>query len=73
MTHLYGRMCPGRRMCLGYSFGLKVISSTLATMLHGFNWKLPENMKNEDLSMDEVYGFATSRKFPLVAMMEPQL
>ena len=63
----------GRRMCPGYSFGLKVISSTLANMLHGFNWKLPENMKNEDLSMEEVYGFATSRKFPLVAMMEPRL
>ncbi|KAM3693716.1 hypothetical protein ACJW31_07G004900 [Castanea mollissima] len=63
----------GRRMCPGYSFGLKVISSTLANMLHGFNWKLPGNMKNEDLSMDEVYGFATSRKFPLVAMMEPRL
>ena len=63
----------GRRMCPGYSFGLKVISSTLANMLQGFKWKLPENTKNEDLSMDEVYGFATSCKFPLVAVMEPQL
>ena len=63
----------GRRICPGYNFGFKVISSTLANMLHGFNWKLLENMKNEDLSMDEVYGFATSRKFPLVVVMEPRL
>ncbi|KAK7849101.1 cytochrome p450 71a1, partial [Quercus suber] len=30
-------------------------------------------MNCEDLSMDEVYGFATSLKFPLIAMMEPRL
>ncbi|KAK7846890.1 cytochrome p450 76c4 [Quercus suber] len=27
----------GRRMCPSYSLGLKVVSSTLANMLHGFN------------------------------------
>ncbi|KAL4613779.1 hypothetical protein ACB092_07G005000 [Castanea dentata] len=63
----------GRRMCPGYSLGLKVVSSTLANMLHGFNWKLQDNMKCEELSMDEVYGLTTCRKFPLVAVMEPRL
>ncbi|KAM5547213.1 trimethyltridecatetraene synthase [Rosa sericea] len=63
----------GRRMCPGYSLGLKMIGSCLANILHGFNWKLPENMKPEDLSMDEVYGLATLRKFPLVAVVEPRL
>lgn len=63
----------GRRMCPGYSLGLKMIQSSLANMLHGFNWKLPENMKPQDLSMDEVYGLATIRKFPLVAITEPRL
>ncbi|KAM4097501.1 hypothetical protein ACJW30_07G004900 [Castanea mollissima] len=63
----------GRRMCPGYSLGLKVVSSTLANMLHGFNWKLSDNMKCEELSMDEVYGLTTCRKFPLVVAMEPRL
>jgi len=63
----------GRRMCPGYSLGRKVVSSTLANMLHGFNWKLPDNMKCEELSMDEVYGLTTCRKFPLVVVMEPRL
>ncbi|KAK9989904.1 hypothetical protein SO802_030143 [Lithocarpus litseifolius] len=63
----------GRRMCPGYGLGLKVVSSSLANMLHGFNWKLSDNMKCEELSMDEVYGLATCRKFPLVAVMEPRL
>ncbi|EEF46438.1 flavonoid 3-hydroxylase, putative [Ricinus communis] len=63
----------GRRMCPGYSLGLKMIQSSLANLLHGFNWKLPDDMKPEDLSMDEVYGLATPRKFPLVAVTEPRL
>ena len=63
----------GRRMCPGYNLGLKVVSSTLANMLHGFNWKLSDNIKCEELSMDEVYGLTTCREFPLVAMMEPRL
>ncbi|XP_034225112.1 trimethyltridecatetraene synthase-like [Prunus dulcis] len=63
----------GRRMCPGYSLGLKMIRSSLANLLHGFNWKLPGNMKPEDLSMEEVFGLATPRKFPLVAVVEPRL
>ena len=63
----------GRRMCPGYNHGLKVVSTTLANMLHGFYCKLPDNMNCEDLSMDEIYGFATALKFPLIAVMEPRL
>ncbi|KAF5748420.1 Cytochrome P450 superfamily protein isoform 1 [Tripterygium wilfordii] len=63
----------GRRMCPGYSLGLKMIQSSLANMLHGFNWELADNMRPQDLNMDEVYGLATPRKFPLVAVLEPRL
>ena len=30
-------------------------------------------MKVEDLGMDKVYGLATPRKFPLIAVVEPRL
>ncbi|KAJ7979239.1 Cytochrome P450 [Quillaja saponaria] len=63
----------GRRMCPGYTLGLKMVQSNLANMLHGFNWRLTDNMKPKDLSMDEVFGLATHRKFPLVVMVEPRL
>ncbi|KAL4297007.1 hypothetical protein GQ457_12G021980 [Hibiscus cannabinus] len=63
----------GRRMCPGYSLGLKMIQLSLANLLHGFNWKLPDNTKAEDLSMEEAFGMITPRKFPLVAVMEPRL
>lgn len=63
----------GRRMCPGYSLGLKVIQSSLANILHGFTWKLPENMKKEDLNMEEIFGLSTPRKFPLVTVVKPRL
>ncbi|XP_021716536.1 cytochrome P450 71A1-like [Chenopodium quinoa] len=63
----------GRRMCPGYSLGLKVIETSLANLLHGFIWKLPSNMKPEDLDMKEIYGLSNPKKIPLVACAEPRL
>lgn len=63
----------GRRMCPGYSLGLKVIQNSLANLLHGFNWRLPDKMQPEDLNMDEIFGLSTPRKIPLVVVGEPRL
>ncbi|KAF3452021.1 hypothetical protein FNV43_RR08117 [Rhamnella rubrinervis] len=63
----------GRRMCPGYSLGIKVIQSSLANLLHGFTWKLPGNMKKEDLNMEEVFGLSTPKKIPLLVLAEPKL
>ncbi|CAO2202095.1 unnamed protein product [Urochloa humidicola] len=63
----------GRRMCPGYNLGLKEVQLCLANLLHGFTWRLPEGMKKEDLSMDEVFGLSTTRKVPLEVVVEPKL
>ncbi|PIA43164.1 hypothetical protein AQUCO_02000536v1 [Aquilegia coerulea] len=63
----------GRRMCPGYSLGLKLIESGLANLLHGFTWKLPNHMNPFDLNMDEVWGLTVPRKNPLVAVAQPRL
>ncbi|XP_075505262.1 trimethyltridecatetraene synthase-like [Primulina tabacum] len=63
----------GRRMCPGYSLGLKVIQNSLANLLHGFNWRLPDKMLPEDLNMEEIFGLSTPRKIPLVVVGEPRL
>uniref|UniRef100_A0A0E0M1R4 Flavonoid 3'-monooxygenase n=1 Tax=Oryza punctata TaxID=4537 RepID=A0A0E0M1R4_ORYPU len=63
----------GRRMCPGYSLGLKVIQVSLANLLHGFAWRLPDGMTKEQLSMEEIFGLSTPRKFPLEAVVEPKL
>ncbi|KAL7180495.1 hypothetical protein ACSBR1_043656 [Camellia fascicularis] len=63
----------GRRMCPGYSLGLKVIQASLANLLHGFTWDLPRNVNREDLNMEEIFGLSTPKKFPLVAVVQPRL
>ena len=60
-------------MCPGYILGLKMILTSLANTLHGFQWKVPGDMKTKELGEEEVYGLATPRKVPLVALMEPRL
>ncbi|KAF8693337.1 hypothetical protein HU200_004317 [Digitaria exilis] len=63
----------GRRMCPGYNLGLKEVQLSLANLLHGFTWSLPEGMAGQDLSMDEVFGLSTTRKFPLEVVVQPRL
>ncbi|XP_039170760.1 trimethyltridecatetraene synthase-like [Eucalyptus grandis] len=63
----------GRRMCPGYNLGLRMIQTTLANLIHGFSWKLPENMTREELNMEEVPGLSTPKKIPFIAVAEPRL
>ncbi|KAH7656508.1 Flavonoid 3'-monooxygenase protein [Dioscorea alata] len=63
----------GRRMCPGYSIGLKVVQVSLANLLHGFKWMLPHGMKAENLNMDEIFRLSTPRKVPLEVVLEPRL
>jgi cytochrome P450 len=52
----------GRRMCPGITFGLPNIELPLAQLLYHFHWKLPNEMKNEDLDMTESFGITLRRK-----------
>ncbi|XP_004237820.1 cytochrome P450 71A1 [Solanum lycopersicum] len=63
----------GRRKCPGYSLGMKVVRTTMANLMHGFNWKLGGDTKPEDISMDEIYGLTTHPKEPISLIMEPRL
>ncbi|XP_059295516.1 trimethyltridecatetraene synthase-like [Lycium ferocissimum] len=63
----------GRRRCPGYNLGIKVVRTTMANLLHGFNWRLAGDMKPEDISMEEIYGLTTHLKKPISMIMEPRL
>nr|XP_009601736.2 trimethyltridecatetraene synthase-like [Nicotiana tomentosiformis] len=63
----------GRRKCPGYSLGIRIIRATLANLLHGFSWRLPDGMSPEDISMEEIYGLTTHPKVALDVMTEPRL
>lgn len=63
----------GRRMCPGYALGLKIIESSLANLLHGFNWKLPNSMQRDGVNMEEIFGLTIPKKIPLVTVPESRL
>ncbi|KAF8667546.1 hypothetical protein HU200_052746 [Digitaria exilis] len=63
----------GRRICPAYNLGLKEVAAMVANLVHGFEWRLPEGMSVEDLSMEEQFGLSLCRKVPLVAVAEPRL
>ncbi|CAN6174466.1 unnamed protein product [Urochloa humidicola] len=63
----------GRRMCPGLNLALKMTLLSIANLLHGFTWRLPDGMVVEELSMDEVFLLAMPRKYPLEAIVEPRL
>ncbi|KAK1370652.1 Geraniol 10-hydroxylase [Heracleum sosnowskyi] len=55
----------GRRMCPGMTMALASVESTLANMLHRFDWQLLSGMKHEDINMEEAVGLTINKKFPL--------
>ncbi|KAL7156202.1 hypothetical protein ABFS83_03G127800 [Erythranthe nasuta] len=58
----------GRRRCPGYSLGLKMVRTTLANLLHGFEFQLAE-----DVCLEETYGLNKHPRRPLAVVMEPTL
>ena len=55
----------GRRMCPGITYGMAVVELSLAQLLFHFDWKLPNDMKPEDLDMTEAFGLGARRKVNL--------
>lgn len=54
----------GRRICVGMAMGERVVLYNIATLLHSFNWKLPQGKRVE---VEEKFGIALKLKNPLIA------
>ncbi|XP_042035665.1 trimethyltridecatetraene synthase-like [Salvia splendens] len=63
----------GRRRCPGYKLGLKLVQTTLANLLHGFDMRLVEGMGPQDICLEELYGLTVHPKESLEIIMEPKL
>lgn len=63
----------GRRQCPGYHLGTTMVLFTLARLLHGFEWALPEGVSAENVDMAEVYGCTTPLRTRLRAVAKPRL
>lgn len=63
----------GRRICAGLSLGLRMVQLVTATLVHQFDWALPEGQHPEKLDMEEAYGITLQRAVPLMAHPIPRL
>ncbi|TXG46884.1 hypothetical protein EZV62_026178 [Acer yangbiense] len=55
----------GRRICPGITMATISLEFVLGILLYQFDWKLPDGMEREDLSMEEEYGLYVHKKIPL--------
>ncbi|CAH2040997.1 unnamed protein product [Thlaspi arvense] len=63
----------GRRICAGMSLGLRKVQLLTATLIHAFDWTLPDGQLPEKLNMDEAYGLTLQRAAPLMVYPRPRL
>ncbi|XP_052210696.1 flavonoid 3'-monooxygenase CYP75B137-like [Diospyros lotus] len=60
----------GRRICAGTAMAERMFMFSLASLLHSFEWKLPEG---EEMEVSEKFGIVLKKKTPLVAIPTPRL
>ncbi|XP_031254714.1 geraniol 8-hydroxylase-like [Pistacia vera] len=60
----------GRRMCAGIPLAERVLMFILASLLHSFEWKLPDGA---ELNLTEKFGIVIKKSQPLIAIPTPRL
>ncbi|KAK8482901.1 hypothetical protein V6N11_081576 [Hibiscus sabdariffa] len=60
----------GRRMCPGLSLEEKMLALILASLLHSFDWKLPQGT---ELELSSKFGLVVKKKIPLRLISVPRL
>ncbi|XP_058080837.1 flavonoid 3'-monooxygenase-like isoform X1 [Magnolia sinica] len=60
----------GRRICVGLPLAERMLTYELASLLHSFNWRLPDDAK---LDLSEKYALIMKKGTPLIAIPTPRL
>lgn len=60
----------GRRSCAGIAMAERIVMFSLASLVHSFDWKLPEG---GSLDLSEKFGIVLKKRVPLVAVPMPRL
>ena len=58
----------GRRICPGMPLANRMVTLMLASLLHSFDWELPEGVSPESLDMTEQFGITLKKAVPLCAV-----
>ena len=63
----------GRRICPGLPLAHRMVHVIIASLLHSFNWSLPDGMTGQKMNMTEKFGITLQRASPLIAVPSPRL
>ncbi|KAF5189265.1 Cytochrome p450 [Thalictrum thalictroides] len=55
----------GRRMCPGLPLAVRLVPLVIASLVHSFDWYLPDNLSPSELNMDAKLGLTLQREKPL--------
>ncbi|TMW86422.1 hypothetical protein EJD97_021400 [Solanum chilense] len=56
----------GRRMCAGEPLASRFVPLVVASMIHKFDWFLPNDMNPDQIDMDEILDLIISKKDPIL-------
>ncbi|EYU33145.1 hypothetical protein MIMGU_mgv1a024173mg, partial [Erythranthe guttata] len=62
----------GRRMCPGFNLAFKSIQIVVASLVHYFDWSLPNGMDPTRIDTDSVFGTVLKKKKPLLLIPTPR-
>eukprot|EP00253_Pinus_taeda_P010849 PITA_10849 len=63
----------GRRICPGLPLAHRMVHLVTASLLHSFNWSLPDGITPGDMDMTEKFGITLQKALPLIAVPSPRL
>nr|AKH41020.1 cytochrome P450 CYP76AA20 [Thuja plicata] len=63
----------GRRICLGLPLADKMLHLILASLVHSFDWSLPNGMSAKELDMDYIFRVVLRKSQNLEAIPTPRL
>lgn len=58
----------GRRMCAGEPLASRFVPFVVVSLIHKFNWFLPDDMNPALIDMDEILDFIISKKNPILVI-----
>eukprot|EP01018_Ginkgo_biloba_P019029 Gb_39503 [translate_table: standard] len=64
----------GRRICAGLQLANRMLHLLVASLLHSFDWRLPDGQNsNNEMDMTEKFGLTLQKAVPLIAIPTPRL
>lgn len=63
----------GRRICAGLPMAARTIPLVLTSLIHFFDWSLPNGMDPSDLSMTEKFGMTMCMEHPLSLLLKARI